>query len=90
MDTATLSLNGVIQATNEITLDSGQSQQIVFTVTENTPGHYVVQIGDLSGDFLSFLWINWWLSGGVVAALILLGWLVWYYVRRKQLSAQSG
>jgi len=74
-----LKINGVTQTTKEITLSAGQHQKITFTVTENEPGYYVVQIGDLSGEFQSLSWFNWWLTGGLAAAIILLGWLAWYY-----------
>jgi uncharacterized repeat protein (TIGR02543 family) len=76
---AVLRLNGVTQGTKDITLGPGQSQKIVFTITENKPGSYVVQIGDLSGEFITLLWFNWWLTGGFAAAFILLCWLAWYY-----------
>ncbi len=76
---ALLKINGVTQAGKEITLGAGQWQKIVFTVTENEPGSYVVEIGNLSGEFQSLSWFNWWLTGGLTAVLILLGWLAWYY-----------
>jgi len=76
---AILKISGVTQATKEITLGAGQHQKITFTVTENEPGLYVVQIGDLSGEFQSLSWFNWWLTGEFVVAFILLSWLAWYY-----------
>ena len=85
--TAVLTINGVTRGTKEVTLGSEQSQQIAFTVSENEPGSYVVQVGDLDGEFLSFLWINWWLGGGIAAAIIFIGWLVWYLIRRQRFKA---
>lgn len=84
--TAILKVNGATQATEEIILGSGQGQQISFTLTENEPGLYTVDIGGLSGEFVTSLWTNWWLMGGILAALILIGWLAWYYgyYRRRQ------
>jgi len=82
--TAILKINGETEGTQEITLRPGQSEQVVFTVSDNGPGQYVVTIDSLSGEFTSSLWINWWLIGGIIAALILLGWLGWYL--RKRLS----
>ena len=81
---AVLKINEATQASKEVTLRPGQSQKIAFTVAGNEPGSYVVEIGGLTGEFLSLLWINWWLTGGLIAALILLGWLVWYYGRRPK------
>jgi hypothetical protein len=77
--TAILKVNGATQATKEIILGSGQGQQIGFTLTENEPGRYTVDIGGLSGEFVTSVWTNWWLIGGIIAALIVIGWLTWYY-----------
>jgi len=84
--TAILKVNGVTQATKEIILGSGQDQQISFTLAENEPGLYTVEIGGLSGEFVTSVWANWWLMGGILAGLILIGWLAWYYgyYRRRQ------
>jgi len=43
-----------------------------------------VQIGDLSGEFETVLWTNWWLIGGLIAGVTLLAWYFGYY-RRKHL-----
>jgi len=72
-------LNGQIIDTQEITLSPGQSQMVVFSIPDNEPGRYVVQIGDLGGEFQTWVWINWWLIGGLTAAFILLVWVAWYY-----------
>ena len=88
---AVLSINGVPKATRDVTLDVGQGDRIVFTITGNEPGHYAVQIGDLSGKFQTISWFNWWLTGGLTAGFILLGWLAWYYgyYRRRHLQAEG-
>ncbi|MCJ7768943.1 MAG: Ig-like domain-containing protein, partial [Dehalococcoidales bacterium] len=84
--TAILKKDGVVIATQDITLSPGQNQIITFDITGNEPGDYVVEIGGLSGEFTSTLWINWWLITGLSAALILLAWAGWYYGyhRKKQ------
>jgi hypothetical protein len=77
--TATLEINREVRGTREIVLGPGQSEQVVFTVSDNEPGQYTVVLGSLSGEFTTSRWINWWLIGGIIAALIiLLGWLGWY------------
>jgi len=81
---ADLKINGNTQATKEISLLPGQSQEIVFTITENESGRHTVQIGDLRGEFQTLVWINWWLIGGLIAAFGLLIWLVWYYGYRRR------
>ena len=82
--TVILKINGETQATTEITLGAGESEQVDFTVSDNQAGHYLVVLGSLSGEFVSSLWLNWWVIGGIVAALILLGWLAWYYTKRSR------
>ena len=82
--TVVLTINGETQATQEISLGAGESEQVIFTVSGNQTGHYLVVIGSLSGEFVSSLWINWWVIVGIVAALILVGWLIWYYTRRPK------
>ncbi|HEY92606.1 MAG TPA: hypothetical protein G4O17_02530, partial [Dehalococcoidia bacterium] len=82
--TVVLTINGETQATQEISLGVGESEQVVFTVSGNQPGHYLVVIGSLSGEFVSSSWINWWVIIGIIAAVILLGWLIWHYTRRPK------
>ena len=80
--TAALKLNGEVLSSKDIALQPGQSQQVIFTVTEIEPGQYVVQIGDLSGEFETLTWTNWWLIGGIIAGITLLAWYFGYYRRR--------
>jgi hypothetical protein len=79
---ARLELNGETLASQEISLQPGQSKQVVFVVTDNAPGQYSVQIGDLSGEFETLMWFNWWLIGGLIAGVTLLAWYYGYYRRR--------
>jgi uncharacterized repeat protein (TIGR01451 family) len=79
---AVLLINGIERGTKETRLDPGETERITFTISDNEPGVYLVQIGELEGDFLSELWINWWLISGFAVLLILLGWLAWYLIRR--------
>jgi type IV pilus assembly protein PilA len=84
---AILNINGVKEGAKDVTLGPGQTQQIVFTLTDNEPGSYTVQIGDLRGEFITLLWFNWWLTAGLAAALILLVWLAWYYSRKRKVTS---
>jgi len=79
-----LKINGETIDKKEITLGAGQSEQVSFTLSGMEPGQYEVVISGLSGEFTVLQTINWWLIGGIIAALILLGWLGWYL--RKRLS----
>ncbi|MFC1875320.1 Ig-like domain-containing protein [Chloroflexota bacterium] len=77
--TASLKKDGVVIATQDVTLSPGQNQTITFDITGNEPGDYTVEIGGLSGEFTSTFWINWWLISGLSAALIFIAWAGWYY-----------
>ena len=85
---ASLMLDGQVLGTQKVTLGPGQSQTVDFSIRDNEPGHYAVQIGGLSGEFQTTVWINWWLIGGLIAAFILLVWVAWYYgyYRRRLLG----
>ena len=80
--TAALKLNGEVLSSKDIALQPGQSQQVIFTVTEIEPGQYVVQVDNLSGEFESLTWTNWWLIGGLIAGVTLLAWYFGYYRKR--------
>jgi len=85
---ANLSLDGQILDTQEITLSPGHSKIVVFHILDNEPGRYVVHIADLSGEFQTIEWINWWLIGGLTAAFVVGVWAAWYYGyhRRRRLK----
>jgi hypothetical protein len=86
--TAFLKLDGIIIATQKISLDPGQTETISFDVGPNEPGIYQVEIGGLTGEFESSVWINWGLIFGLPAGLILLILILWYL--RKRQKAQAG
>jgi len=46
-----LKINGVVEATKEITLKAGASQKVTFTVAKNVAGSYSVAVNGLSGSF---------------------------------------
>jgi archaellum component FlaF (FlaF/FlaG flagellin family) len=79
-----LIINGAERERTEITLEPGQTQTVSFTATNNEPGNYSVAIGDLTGNYLSKIWINWWLIGSSAGVLILIAWGVWYYFKKRQ------
>ena len=78
-----LLLNGARVDTATVNVAPGETQHVVFNVTGNEPGIYTVQVGELSGDFESSSWINWWLMAGFAVALILLAWLAFFLIRKR-------
>ena len=70
-----------------LNLAPGETQHIVFNVTGNEPDIYTVQVGELTGEFESSFWINWWLIAGFTAAFILLVLLLFYLIRIRARSA---
>jgi len=78
-----LLLNGARVDTLTLNLAPGETQHVVFNVTGNEPGIYTVQVGELSGEFESSSWINWWLMAGFTAAFILLVWLSFFLIRKR-------
>jgi hypothetical protein len=49
--TVTLKINGVVEATKEVTLSAGTSQEVTFTAVKDVAGTYTVDVDGLSGSF---------------------------------------
>jgi hypothetical protein len=81
---AILIINGVERRDMTVTLGPGQTQTVVFDIAAPVTGTYTVAIGYLTGEFVSELWVNWWLIAGSGALVILLGWLIWYIIQRRK------
>lgn len=47
----TLKINGVVEATKEVTLSAGTSQEVIFTTSRDVAGTYTVDVDGLSGSF---------------------------------------
>lgn len=47
----TLKINGVVEATKDVTLDAGTSQEVTFATAKDVAGSYTVDINGLSGLF---------------------------------------
>jgi hypothetical protein len=47
----TLKINGVVEATKELTLEAGASERVSFTTVKEVAGSYSVEINGLSGSF---------------------------------------
>ncbi len=87
---ATLKIDNVVVATKEVTLVGGASQRVTFTTAKDIAGTYTVTVDGLSGTFevkvppLPPKPINWWLIGGIIAGVIIIGVVVWQVVVRRR------
>ncbi|MBA7626871.1 hypothetical protein ES703_34329 [subsurface metagenome] len=95
----TLKINGAVEATEEVTLNPGDSEKVTFTTAKDVAGSYSVAVNGLSGSFTvkepvptpapppappppAPEAINWWLIGGIIAAVVV-GLLIFFLVRRR-------
>jgi LPXTG-motif cell wall-anchored protein len=85
--TVELKVNGVVESTKQITLGAGASQIVSFTIAEDAIGKYQIEIAGLTGEFVVTgpTGLNWWLIGGIIAAVIL-ALAIWMLVRWRRFS----
>jgi len=81
-----LRINGEVEATQSITLDGGETGQVVFTTSKDEAGDYTVGINGQSTSFTVAQPVRLVLIFGVVGGVILLGLLIYlgrriYYAR---------
>ena len=85
-----LKINNVVVTTKDVTLAGGASQLIAFTTARDVAGTYTVTIDSLSGTFEvktplpPVKPINWWLIGGIIAGVIIIGLVIWQVVTRRR------
>ncbi len=89
----TLKIANVVEATKDITLAGGASQEVTFTAVKDVAGTYAVNVDGQSGTFTVKVAappplppvkpINWWLIGGIIAGLVIVGLLIYFLVRRQ-------
>ncbi|MEE9583632.1 MAG: fibronectin type III domain-containing protein, partial [Dehalococcoidales bacterium] len=76
----TLTINGVVEATREVTLGAGASEMVTFTTIKGVAGTYQVSVDELSFSFTVVEGeisppaggINWWLVVGIIIGVLLL------------------
>jgi len=78
--TLELKLNGEVKDSQELTLGPGQSDNLTFAITADSPGDFFVELGNTSelltvqaASFWSIFpsWV-WWVIGAIIGILILL------------------
>ena len=86
----TLKIDDEVVATEDATLAGGASQKVTFTTAKDVAGTYTVNVEGLSGSFTVKvppappLPVKWWLIGGIIAACIIIGLVVWQVVVRRR------
>jgi hypothetical protein len=84
----TLKIDNVAVDTENVTLAGRASQRVTFTVTEDVAGTYAVNVHGLLGTFIvKAPPINWPLIGGIIAAVVVVGLLALFVLRRKGIIA---
>ena len=63
---ADIRLDGIDRHSETITLQPGESRDIVYTLRDLNPGDHVLEVGDQQTVFTTTVWINWWLIGGLI------------------------
>lgn len=82
-----LKIDGVVEDTKEVSIGAGSSQTVTFTTSRDLAGTYAVSAGGLSGSFVvregAPLVFNWWIIGGVIAAVVAAATVIWLSLIRK-------
>ena len=93
-----LKINGVVEATKDVTLDAVASEQVTFTTAKDAAGSYTVDVNGLSGSFTvkekpvppppppppPAPAVNWPLIWGIVAGVVVVGVIIFLVVRRRR------
>jgi hypothetical protein len=86
-----LKVDGTTKSTKQVAIAAGASQKVNFTTTGDAAGKHQVEVAGLNGEFevtkaAQPSQINWWLIGGIIAAVILsLG--IWMLMRWRRFSS---
>jgi hypothetical protein len=71
-DVLVLKLNGDVNQAEIVSLQPGETKEVVFAVKVDDTGEYTVSVGDLSDIFEHTLWINWPLILVIVAIVLII------------------
>ena len=95
--TVVLKINGVKEAEKSVTIAAGSSEMVTFSVTREEIGSYTVTVDGLSASFAVVVVeeveevpavpakppVNWPLIGGVIGAIVIVGLVVFFQLRRR-------
>ncbi|MCL0094065.1 hypothetical protein M1O53_03685 [Dehalococcoidia bacterium] len=79
-----LKIDDAVEATQEVILEGGQSQRVSFTIVRDVAATYSVDVAGLIGTFaVKAPPFNWLLLLGIIAAVIVVGLVIFFVVRRR-------
>jgi hypothetical protein len=81
-----LEINGVVETTQEVTVDVNQSKDVTFVISKDVAGDYSVVAGGFTRSFTvkgESTAVSPLLVGGIIAVIIAAGLLIYFLVRRK-------
>ncbi|MFC1983793.1 CARDB domain-containing protein [Chloroflexota bacterium] len=81
-----LKINGVKEAEEMVIIAAGSSQEVTFSVTKEEVDSYTITMDGLSGSFTVIAppsRINWPLIGGIIGGVVVVGLLIFVYLRRR-------
>lgn len=92
--TLRLNIDGQLESSELITLAPGQSQEVSFSLTRDSPGSYRVEIGGLRGSFVVEamptppveVGCRWWLIVIILAAIAVAAWALIRLKKRKKVT----
>ena len=92
----TLKINGVVEATKEVTVGAGDSETVTFTTSRDVAGSYSVDVNGLTGSFTvkekaapppppppAPPEVNWPVVWGTIAAVVVVGLLIFFVIRKR-------
>jgi len=93
----TLKIDGVVEASKEITLNAGTSQEVTFTTSKNVAKTYSVDVNGLTGSFtvkekpappppppILPPVVNWPLIWGIIGGVVLVSVIIFLVVRKRR------
>lgn len=90
-----LKVNGAVVATENLALAGKESKPLSFTLSENVEGTYNVEVDGLTGTFVvestpsTEPLIGLWMTGGIIAAAVIISVGVFYVKRRKYVKRKG-
>jgi len=85
-----LKINGLAEASREVTIAAGDSELVSFNIVKDTAGTYSLEVAGFTGSFIvkeepsSSPPVDWAIIGGIIAAVVLAGVGLLYALRTQR------